>query len=35
MAKLVYASHSKCDDFCFMGSTPILPKKIKLFKNLF
>lgn len=25
MAKLVYASHSKCDDFCFEGSSPSLP----------
>jgi hypothetical protein len=24
MAESVYASHSKCDNNCFMGSTPIL-----------
>ena len=25
MAKLVYASHSKCDNYCFEGSSPSLP----------
>ena len=29
MAKLVNASHSKCDDNNLKGSIPFLPKKIK------
>jgi len=36
MAKLVDASHSKCDDICFKGSIPFLPKrKVFLVKKNF